>query len=195
MKQTLGLGLMFLLFLSSCNLDNEQKGPWIPVLEDTGFEHLSTTGTRILEHLQDSRQSLTNGDRPAVQESLDAAVAAVEVLVYYEIPMTEVRQNIYDAGRLYALEQFGNVQAHLERAEYTLDGIIQHGPPAVEGAVREVRLMIEDLLFTYNETIQPGRPVKSALLAEKFRKVGNKVNTMALKADLVLSGAQFPVTD
>lgn len=197
MKRFFCLAPMLLWALVSCHADEGTREAWIPVLEQTGFEHLSDRATEILDHLRAARASLAGHDTSQA-EDLDEALAATRVLLFYEIPMTEARQIVYDAGRLYALRQYDDARMHLERVDVVFDKILQHGTPSVEAVIQEARLMMDDLLSTLDAARRKNPngddAETSRRIAEKFHKLGSKVNTMAMKADLFFSGAELPDT-
>jgi len=167
--------------LAGCR--SEKTGPWIPVMEETGFSYLEETAQRIHESQQQAQQDLADGRTDDARVSLQRAAEAAAVLVFYDIPMTEVRQLVYDAGRLYALDRHQQAERKLDRAAGLMQQMAKNDGPALLREATEVFLLIKDLLLAME--------VNPASVPEKFRSLGHKVNLMALKSALVLSGAEF----
>lgn len=173
--------LSSLLGLSGCR--SEQTTPWVPVLEETGFSYLEEAASRIRESQQQAQQDLAAGRTDDARVSLQRAAEAAAVLVLYAIPVTEVRQLVYDAGRLYALDRQQQAKRKLERAAGLMQQIGKNDGPALLAEATEVFLQIKDLLLAME--------VNPASVPEKFKALGHKVNLLALKSGLVLSGAHF----
>jgi hypothetical protein len=162
---------------------SEKTTPWVPDLEETGFSYLEETARRIRESQQQAQQDLAEGRTDDARVSLQRAAEAAAVLVLYDIPITEVRQLVYDAGRLYALDRHQQAERKLDRAAGLMQQIGGSDGPTLLRESTEVFLLIKDLLLSME--------VNPASVPEKFKSLGHKVNLMALKSGLVLSGAEF----
>lgn len=167
--------------LSGCR--SEKTTPWVPVLEEPGFSYLEETARRIRESQQQAQQDLAAGRTDDARVSLQRAAEAAAVLEFYDIPITKVRQLVYDAGRLYVLDRQQQAERKLERAAGLMQQIGKNNGPALLAEATEVFLQIKDLLLAME--------VNPASVPEKFKALGHKVNMMALKSGLVLSGAHF----
>ncbi len=97
--------------------------------------------------------------------------------------MTEIRQLIYDADRLYYLKQPGQVKNKLEAAKAKLLAIGDADGVEIKQSVDEVILMIDDLQLSIHQGL--------ASAADKFLKLGAKVNLMALKGELIIGNGRF----
>lgn len=187
--------LVGLLLLVSCQDEPAARGAWVPAIEQTGFEYLQASGGRIQQALQTGREQLVAGNAAGALASLADAEDAVRVLLYYDVPMTEVRQQIYDAGRLHALQRQQDALNLLERSAKLLLEVEQHGNNAVQQAIQELRAMTADLQMLLAEetqsTTERSKADLSRRVAAKFELLGHKVNLLALKGDMVLSGADF----
>jgi hypothetical protein len=162
---------------------SEKTTPWVPVLEETGFSYLEETAARIRESQQQAQQDIAAGRTDDARVSLQHAAEAAAVLAFYDIPVTEVRQLVYDAGRLYALDRHQQAERKLERAAGLMQQIGKSDGPTLLREATEVFLLIKDLLLAME--------VNPASVPEKFKALGHKVNLLALKSGLVLSGAEF----
>jgi len=183
------------VLLVSCREDSGERGSWMPAIEQTGFEYLSESAERIERALQDAREKLLADDKEAALASLAGADDTTQILMYYDIPMTEARQLIYDAGRLHAIRRQQDALAHLNRSAEILLKVEQLGSSSVQAAMQELRSMISELKALLEEehaaTTAGAQAELSRTVAAKFYELGHKVNLLALKSDQVLSGADF----
>ena len=183
------------VLLISCQEDSAERSAWVPAIEQTGFEYLNESVARIDAALRDSRRNLLGGDQEKSLASLAAAEDAVRVLRYYDVPITEARQLIYDASRLHALQHRQDALEHLGRSAEILLKIEQQGSPPVQRSMQELRVMTTELqMLMKEENVAPtieARAKLSKKVADRFSELGHKINLMALKSDLMLSGADF----
>ncbi len=187
-----------LLMLTGCQDSAVERGAWVPALEDTGFSHLKTAGDRLQASLSELQSDLSQGKVEDARQEVEKAQKHIRALVYYQIPITEVRQLIYDAGRLHALNRHDATLEHLNRANHLLGEIQPHGNTSLHQALQEPRVMIENL----RETLEQERQTTSTKYlvemshsaAAQFSTLGHKVNMMANKGDLILSGVDFNPT-
>lgn len=189
------LGLLLLLLLGACQNSPPAREIWVPVMEQTGFEFLNHSGERIQKALQASRTQLVAGRNPEALASLAEAENMVRVLLYYDVPMTEVRQLVYDAGRLHALQRREDTLHYLDSANLKLADIEMHGSASVQTLMQETRSMVDGLRALLDEesraTAAKDQVDLSRIIAAKFEKLGHKVNLLALKSDMVLAGTDF----
>jgi hypothetical protein len=101
----------------------------------------------------------------------------------YDIPMTEVRQLIYDSDRVFYLGQVDKAQQKLRATKKRLLDIARFGGSNLDKPMNKLILMIDDLLLNIQES--------SDVVPEKFRKVGHEANLMATKGGLILSNVEF----
>jgi hypothetical protein len=187
-----------LLMLTGCQDPTVERGAWVPALEDTGFSYLKTSSERLQASLSELQSDLGQGKLEEARQEIENVQKYIRALVYYDIPITEVRQLVYDAGRLHALNRHEAMLAHLNRANHLLGEIETHGNASLHKALQEPRVMIEKL----RETLEQERQTTSTKdlvelsrsAAAQFSDLGHKVNIMAIKRDLVLSGVEFNQT-
>jgi hypothetical protein len=187
-----------LLMLAGCQDPTIERGAWVPALEDTGFSYLKTSSERLQTSLSELQSDLGQGKLEEARQEIENAQKHIRALVYYDIPITEVRQLVYDAGRLHALNRHEAMLAHLNRANHLLGEIETHGNASLHKALQEPRVMIEKLRETLEQERQTA-PTKyqvelSRSAAAQFSDLGHKVNIMAIKGDLILSGVDFNQT-
>lgn len=112
---------------------------------------------------------------------MQKTIDALSQLQFYFIPLTETRQLVYDADRLFYLGGISEAKHKLAQAKDFLRGIGKAEHHSLRKPANELVLLLDDLLLAIDDA--PGEA------PEKFRLVGNRVNLMLLKGDLVLSGA------
>ncbi|MBN1450726.1 MAG: hypothetical protein JW963_06895 [Anaerolineales bacterium] len=187
-----------LLILIGCQDSSVERGAWVPALEDTGFSHLKSAGDRLQASLSELQSDLNQGKIENARQEIEKAQIHIRALVYYDIPITEIRQLVYDAGRLHALNRQDATIEHLNRADHLLGEIDAHGNSSLHQALQEPRVMIEKLRETLEQEHQTTSTKYlvelSHLAAAQFSDLGHKVNMMAIKGDLILSGVEFNQT-
>lgn len=187
-----------LFMLTGCQDSAVERGTWVPALEATGFSHLKTAGERLQASLSELHSDLNQGKVEDARHEVENAQKHIRALVYYDIPITEIRQLIYDAGRLHALNRHDTTLEHLNRADHLLGEIQTHGNTSLHQALQEPRVMIEKL----RQTLEQERQTTSTKFlvelshsaAAQFSDLGHKVNMMAVKGDLILSGVELNQT-
>ncbi len=198
MRSSMAVVACALLLLTGCQDSSVERGAWVPALEDTGFSHLKTAGERLQASLSELQSDLNQGRIEDARQKIEKTQKHTRALIYYDIPITEIRQLIYDAGRLHALNRHDPTLEHLNRADHLLGEIDAHDNTSLHQALQEPRIMIERL----RETLEQERQTTSTKYlvelshsaAAQFSDLGHKVNMMAIKRDLILSGVEFNQT-
>ena len=179
------IAISALLLFTWCQSKDE---PWIPVLEDTRFNYLDTSVTKVLKILENTTNQLTKDDYKSANQSLLNAENALLILKDYYIPLTEIRQLIYDADRIYYLKRIAESKTKLEEARVLLQKINQQAiSQSLNEPIMEVIQMIDDCILTLDKNF----PESIA----KLKNLGHKINLMIFKGDLILSGIQFRMND
>lgn len=159
--------LSLLLLLGGCS--REEKQPWVPLLEDTTFSYLADTTRQALDDLH-----------AGTPEKAEHQLLALQ---HFFIPMTQVRQLVFDADRLAFNGRADQAGQKLEQAREILLKVGDADGEPLRAAVEELLVMLDGLQRTLRE-----RPAEApAGLAE----LGHKVNLMLTRGDLVLAGAKF----
>jgi len=186
MKSKYFVFLMMSLLLSSgisgCVPSERTPEPWIPVLEDTSFSYLKDSVSEAVTAFEEARKRMRDGEQGS-EVLLDPAIDSLLKLHLYYVPMTEVRQLVYDADRLFYLRQSQQAQERLNRAKDMLVSLATADGPRFEESVNELITMVDDLVVNIQEV--------SPRVSENLRDVGDRVNFMCLKGELVLSGVEF----
>ena len=170
-----------LLPLTACQ--DEPPKPWIPVLEQVDYVALRDAVVDVQRHVDQARAQLESAGSAAAGEDLEKARQSLFKIERYFLPMTEVRQLVYDADRVYFLGRNEEAQQKLRKATALLNKVGAAGGKIVEEEVAGVVGQIDVL----ERSIAAGSPQ----VAEEMRVIGEKVNLMILKGDLVLAGVTF----
>jgi hypothetical protein len=178
----LALGLLVGM-VSACEPSQKAPEPWIPVLEDTDYRYLRDSVSQSFTSVKTASHELRSGQEAKSAEALENAMDSLAKLHFYYVPMTEVRQLIYDADRLYYLKQADKTEQKLTAATKLLVDMAKSDGQNVEQPINELILMIDDLLVNMQES--------SDKVSEKFAEVGHHVNLMAVKGEIILSGTKF----
>lgn len=180
----LALGM---LMLGGCQLFQTHPGPWVPVLENSSFHYLDDAVLHGVEKVEQSREMIRSGRADQAGEALDEALLALLKLQNYYLPFTEARQLIYDADRLYYMKKSSDAMEKLLAAKEKLVEVSNRNSEGVKQSVKEAILMIEDLQVAIESN--------PAFVAEKFRTVGERINLMAIKGELILGSGVLPEGD
>jgi hypothetical protein len=170
----------FLVFIHC----QQKQEPWIPVLEDTRFNYLDTSVIKVLHILDETTRQLTENDHKSVNQSILNAKQSLLILKDYYIPLTKIRQLIYDADRIYYLERRTESKNKLEEARILLQDINEQAvSQSLNEPIMEVIEKIDDCILTLDKNFSES--------IVKLKNLGNKINLMLFKGDLILSGIKF----
>jgi DNA-directed RNA polymerase subunit F len=175
------LPALLLLPLAACQEQPQQ--PWIPVLEQADFTYLHDAVAEVRHAVDRASAQLRSGANARAAVDLAEAGHALLKLEQYFLPMTEVRQLIYDADRIYFLGLKQEAAAKLRLARAQLEQVGKADGESLEKAVSEVIVMIEAL--------QRSMESEPQAVPEKMRQLGERVNLMVIKGELILAGVTF----
>ncbi len=184
-KIAISLTLLVLILLGKIVYDAKQAAPkaWIPVLEGTNFEYLDTAVDEALSSVSDASTDLAGNNAVKARESLQQARQRLLALKNYYIPMTKIRQLIYDAARFSDLHQTEKVKENLKTTRSLLLQIASAGSADIEKPVDELLEMIDELIVAVD--------TQSKEASDKFEALGHRVNLMLLKGALILKEIRF----
>ncbi|ORJ55851.1 hypothetical protein [Geothermobacter hydrogeniphilus] len=152
-------------------------------MENSDFRYLKDAHERVRAELEKVQRALADQDTAAARAALKKTREKFAQLEQYYLPMTEVRQLIYDADRVYYLGRATETAKKLRRAKTLLTRISQTGGEPVSSAALKVVVMIDELLET-----MVGEPTR---VPTKLKTLGEKINLMAIKGDLILAGSKL----
>ncbi len=159
------------------------REPWKPVMEESGFEYLDEQVDKAIKHLNDAIEKNNRGQCQKEGEYLQIVLNSLLELKSYYIPMTNIRQLIYDADRLYYLQEVEKAKDKLQRARELLLKMDDSLSNKAAKPVTEAMFMLEELILAIDFS-----PEK---VSEKFNELGHRVNMMVLKGALIINEADL----
>jgi hypothetical protein len=177
------VALLALLILSLAACQDQPQQPWIPVLEQADFTYLHDAVAEVRRDVDLTAAQLRSDARDRAAVELAEASHALRKVEACFLPMTEVRQLVYDADRIYFLGLKGDAAEKLRQARVRLEQVGRAGGEPLEKAVSEVIAMIEAL--------ERSMETEPQAVAGEMRLLGEKVNLMVIKGDLILAGVTF----
>jgi len=173
--------VFILLVLIGCNKEGRE---WNPVFEDTGFTYFYTEIERSLSSLDAAYSETAKGNSASVQEKLKQVKNRLLEIKDYYVPLTAIRQKIYDAERFFKLKDFQKSEKLLTDSKSILETIELTTPNNVfDKVVLELETMITEVILSLKDN--------SKDTYDKMKKLGIHINLMLSKGDLVLSGVEF----
>lgn len=171
-----------LLALVGCKNDHQE---WNPVYENTSFNYLDTEINRTISIIEEASSETLKGNEESLQgKLLQAKKRLLEIKDYY-VPLTIVRQKIYDAERFYKLEDFEKSEKLLNDSKSilkTVDSEVEN--QVFDKVILELETMIDAVILSLDD--------KSASTTyNNMKTLGEHINLMLEKGDLVLSGIEF----
>lgn len=183
MYRKLAICTLLPLILVSAACRKETPPVWKPVLENSDFQYLKDAHARVRAALETARQALSRKDETTAANALQQTSNQLARLEQNYLPITEVRQLIYDADRLYFLNRKDEAGQKLRQAKEILKTIGQKTGAPTSESVRRVVVMIDDLLGAMTVSQDDVPP--------KLKYLGEKINLMALRGELVLAGSSL----
>lgn len=184
MTRPLAHAIWISVLVSGCRLAPSKPVVWNPVLEPTNFVYLEEVTADAVAHAQETAAALRDGDLETAGRDLAATRTALSKLEHYYIPMTEVRQLVYDADRLYHLHRTGDASQDLDKAKQHLVRIAASDGPLLEKAMEEPITAVDDLRRAMDRS--------DADVVDRLRVLGDRINLMTLKGELIVGEAQWP---
>jgi hypothetical protein len=150
---------------------------WTPVMEETSTTFLEEETERVLGHVRNAMQQLSD-DPSAVSEELQGAASALEHLLDYYLPLVRAREEAYNAYRMDYLGDHGGVG----RALVEIEGILTAMAEEADGQrLQEIESLAEALASARMATASGTGEGREALEA-----LARHLNQAAVKGDLVL---------
>ena len=171
-----------LLMLFGCR---QEKHEWNPLFEETNFDYFKTSIEKSLLLIDDAYSEANRNKQQSVQEKIvQARYRLLEIKDYY-IPLTTVRQKIYDAERYYKLNNLKKSEKLLEDSKSIIKSL--DSATKSEGfdkVILDLNSMINEVISTFDE----GSTLDAC---DRIKRLGEHVNLMLYRGDLVLSGIEF----
>jgi hypothetical protein len=176
------LSVFILLILFGCQ---QEKYEWNPIFEETDFGYFKTNIERSLSLIDDAYSEAKKNEEESIQEKLYKAKNRLLEIKDYYVPLTTVRQKIYDAERYFKLNNTKNLRKLLKDSKSIITSLDLTTKNKVFDKV------ILDLNSMINEVITSSDEESKLNTYNKFKALGEHVNLMLYRGDLVLSGIEF----
>ena len=171
-----------LLTVMGCQQESRE---WNPIFENTGFEYFYDKIDRALVSIKAAGSEAKKEDLASVQQSLSQAQKYLLEIKDYYVPLTAIRQKVYDAERFYKLENSQEAEDLLNDSKALLklmDSAADN--KAFDGVVLKLESMIDEVILSLDDG-----PEETTF--SKMKTLGEHINLMLSRGDLVLSGAGF----
>ena len=176
--------VFILLVFISCQKESSE---WNPVFEDTGFDYLYKEMERSLTIIDAaySDADAEKENRESVQEKLHQVKNQLLAVKDYYVPLTIIRQKIYDAERFLKLKESKKAEKRLKESRQILKTIdLTTRNKVFDKVVLELESMIDEAMLSLNDA-------SKAATINKMKTLGLHINLMLSRGDLVLSGIEF----
>lgn len=177
------LGLV-LGMLSGYKFPRKSPEPWKPILETSSFDYLDDVVDNALNIMRESVgpdvSDRTVESKPSIQHVEQSLIK----LKYYYLPITEVRQMIFDADRLFYLGQKDEAYQKLAGAKEVVESIARSDVLTAQKPLLELASLLDELMVLMSKN--------SAEIPQRFHEVGHRINMMAYKGELIISGVKIP---
>lgn len=176
------LSFFILLILFGCQQDKQE---WNPIFEETSFDYFNVNVERSLSLIEDAYSEANEIKQESIQKKLFQAKNRLLEMKDYYVPLTVVRQKIYDAERSYKLnniEQSGKLLADSISILSSLD--VTTKSKNFDKVILNVNSMINAVISSLDEG-------STSNTYQKMKTLGEHVNLMLSRGDLVLSGIEF----
>ncbi len=174
--------IFILLSLVGCK---QEKTEWNPIFEETSFDYFTTEIDRTLSLIDSAYLEANEDKQESIQENLSQAKNRLLEIKDYYIPFTTVRQKIYDAERYYKLKDIKKSEKLLEDSKSIIKSLdITTKSEVFDKVILDLTSMINEVISSFDEGSMPNT-------YNKMKILGEHVNLMLFKGDLVLSGIKF----
>ena len=160
--------------------------PWKPVLETSSFDYINDVVNNALMKLNEDANQDENNELIRSTPVIQHVEQSLFKLKYYYLPITEVRQLIFDADRLFYLGKQDEAYQKVTKARELLESTAKSEALSVQKPMTELISLIDDLMISLTKN--------SPDIPQKFGEVGHRVNMMAYKGELIISGVKIPET-
>ena len=176
------LSVMLLLILMGCQQDKQE---WNPIFEETNFDYFNTNIERSLSLIDDAYSKADEIKHESIQAKLLKTKSRLLEIKNYYVPLTVVRQKIYDAERSYKLNNIEQAEKRLADSISILSALdMTTKSESFDKVILNINSMINAVIASFDEEA-------SQDTSRKMETLGEHVNLMLSRGDLVLSGVVF----
>ena len=163
----------------------QQPCEWNPIFENTDFDYLKSNVEQSLQLIIEMDDAAHDCTSKAYQEKrLRMKEKLLELKDYY-IPLTTIRQKIYDAERYCKLNQITTAESLLKDAKAIITSLDTLTKSEVfDKVIVDLDAMILTVIMSLDDR-------SKERTYQKLKVLGNHINLMLEKGELVLSGLAF----
>lgn len=178
------LGMCMILTLASCSREPETPVIVHPVLEANTIHFMNSPVDRAHENVRKARDAISRADPDLENAShaLHTAERELADLRWFYLPVTEARGLLLNALREDMVGHTSQRDADVARAREKLVEVAERGGDQVRRAVEEILEELADVEIRSGSQQQLGEPLD---------RVGRSVQTLLVKAGLVLSENEY----
>ncbi len=176
--------LIFLVFLAivGCGQNTHE---WNPIFEDTHFEYLNDHIRRSLSLLNTACVDVDEATATCNRDSLDKVRSQLLDIQDYYLPLTDIRQKLYDAERYVKLGDSKRAEKLLRNCKTIIAPFdLKTRSKVFDQVMLKLDRKVDEAVASLDEN-------NKANTYEKMKALGEHINLMLYKGDLVLSGIEF----
>ena len=177
---------IFLALIVFVLLGCQQKSQeWNPIFEDTNFDYLKTNIERSLSLIDDAYTELKFDKEASIQEQLLKAKNRLIELKDYYVPLTTIRQKIYDAERYFKLNDIKKSAELLKNAKSIIESLeVKTQNKVFDKVMLDLNSMIDEVIISLDEDSKRDT-------YNRMKTLGEHLNLMLYRGDLILSEIEF----
>ena len=176
------LSAFILLALFGCQ---QEKYEWNPIFEETNFDYLKTNIERSLSLIDDACSEANKNKAGSVQEKLSRAKNRLLQIKDYYVPLTTVRQKIYDAERYLKLNNIKKTEKLLKDSKSIITSLdLTTRNKVFDEVILDLNSKIDKVINSLDEDSKLDT-------YNKMKTLGEHLNLMLSRGGLVLSGIEF----
>ena len=174
--------VFILLILFGCQ---QEKYEWNPIFEETNFDYFKTNIEWSLSLIDDAYSEANKKKEESIQEKLYQVKNRLLKIKDYYIPLTTARQKIYDAERFFKLNNIKKSETLLKDSKSIITSLdLMTNNKVFDKVILDLNSMINEVITSLDEDSK----IKTY---NKIKILGDHINLMLYRGDLVLSGIEF----
>lgn len=172
---------LFLVFTGCQKEDSE----WNPIFEDTSYNYLYTEVDRSLVIIDKISSETAQDNTEDLQARLSEVKNRLLELKDYYIPLTTIRQKIYDAERFFKLKDYKKSENLLNDSKSILKKVdLAVKNKVFDKVILELESMIDEVILSLDDN-------SGKVTYNKMKRLGEHINLILSKGDMVLSGIEL----
>ena len=173
--------VFILLALAGCQKENSE---WNPIFEDTDFDYLYTEIGKALSTIDEMSSGAEELIEPEQNKLSLVRKRLLEMKDYY-VPLTSIRQKIYDAERFFKLKDFSKSEGLLNESKSILKTVhLTTKNEVFDKVILELESMIDRVILSIDDKSEPNT-------YSSMKMLGEHINLLLARGELVLSGIEL----